>query len=86
MVVFCDEVIQEILKAGSDQEVEEIIQQSIRRFCVTGTRNPFVFFINMIVSLQVAKVNVKTLKEVSNVKYAIEIFRRHQHSNQSIFF
>jgi hypothetical protein len=86
MVIFSEEIIAEIIKAGTEQELEKIVEDSILHIDSLNLYNKENFLINMIVSLQAKKGEQLSLDVTRNVITAIELFRDHRKRHRGPFF
>lgn len=85
MVHFCEAVVQEILTAYDQREVDEIIRNSVYQHRESKSGNDSMFIMNMIVMLRTASIGTKSGTEHSNVIHAIETFRKYQQEGITLF-
>ena len=85
MIHFCEAVVQEILSAYDQREVDEIIRNSVYQHRESKSGNDSMFIINMIVMLRTASIDTKSGTEHSNVIRAIELFRKFQQEGAKLF-
>jgi len=86
MVSFCEEIINEIKHASSDQEIREVVNKSFVKLRAKGMFKEGVYIMNMIVSLRATKANQPDHHVVENLNYAIEVFREFNLRNSEPLF
>lgn len=87
MVAFSEAVIQQIKAAATEDHVLKIIDASLVHFrTARSAHSESRYIMNMIVSLQVTRLEQLAPAERSNIKLAIEIFRRYQRTNPGALF
>lgn len=87
MVAYSEKVIQEIRSAGAEGDIGEIVHASVAHFRASrNTQDASRFIMNMIVSLQVIKLEPLTTAELANIRAALALFRKYQQKNPDQLF
>ena len=79
MVVFCNQVIEEIKSAGTETELKEVINNSLSRLrALNNAYREAGYIVRIIVMLRVAQTEKLMDTELSNIRIAIKTFKQYQ--------
>lgn len=86
MTAFCEDIVSQIKQAATKKELEQLVERSLLLYKSRTSHNVGSYFLNMIVTLQATKQQQQAPEIVSNIDFAINIFRELRKQNPRRLF